>query len=212
MHLLFTKDTVCCEVLDEWRWSMFNFKCKSWLTVAPELAFCVLLIKFYWDTVISVHLHHDCSWFGAITTNFTMCGIDHRGAMFSTHVYSGLLVLQGNRDMSNNFFVSSLGGTEDTSSKELWWHLGQGRLCWEGTIQVGLGDALSMGRQEKDSHRKVTELPESGEEELRMGIWVVTEKGKWLWLRPQVKGRAGNWSNKRIGNSSHRLRALTCSL
>lgn len=43
---------------------------------------------------------------------------------------------------------------------------------------MGLGDALSIGRQEKDSHRKVTELPESGEEELRMGIWVVTEKGK----------------------------------
>lgn len=77
----------------------------------------------------------------------------------------------------NNFLVSRLGGMEDSSSKRFDGSWGKEDCTGKASIQVGLGDVSSMGRQDKDSHREITECPASGKEKLRMGMHIGTQKG-----------------------------------
>lgn len=140
------------------------------------------------------HSCQDCSWVGAITAHLTTCAIGHRGAMFSALVCERFLTFgragwQGHEVTRNNFFVSRLGGMEGTSSKGFDGSWGKEGCTGKASIQLSLGDVSSVGRQEKDSHREITECLVSGKE-LGMGLHIGIQKRKWLWARPRSKANS----------------------
>lgn len=144
---------------------MFSSNYKSWFSVAFEFFFCLLQIKFYWDMVISIHLHLDCRGFGAITAKWRIYSISHKGEIFSTLVYKRFLTFGLAREI-RKLVVSlwtALVPLRTITINRFDGTWGQGGCIEKAPIQVALD---MLWTQVYSSHRRTTGLLSLGRKNL----------------------------------------------